>query len=130
MRLSVTQPVDVEIARRSARQLASAIGLNRDQTDDIVVAVSELATNLLRYAINGLMTFSVIDAAGRTGMRIESRDSGPGISDVDQALQDGYSTTNSLGSGLPVARRLMDDSTVESSPAGTLIVAHKWIHTP
>ena len=63
-------------------------------------------------------------------MRIESLDAGPGIDDVELALMDGYSTGKSLGSGLPIARRLMDESKIESSPAGTSIVAHKWKPAP
>ncbi len=128
--LTVTQQIDVEIARRGARALAVEGGFNVNQTDDIVVAVSELATNLMRHAVDGSMTLSLMSCAGRSGMRIESIDAGPGIDDLERALQDGYSTGNSLGSGLSIARRLMDDSTIESSSAGTSIVAHKWKHIP
>lgn len=125
-RIAVGQPVDIEVARRAARMLAQDIGFSGDKIDDIVVAVSELATNLLRHAIDGSITLSVADDAGRSGMLIESRDAGPGIADLDLALQDGYSTGRSFGDGLPIVRRLMDDMRLETSPAGTLIVAHKW----
>ncbi len=129
LHLQIAEAVDIEIARRGARELAREGGFTPNQTDDIVVAVSELATNLMRYAVDGTLTLSLIQITGRSGMRIESLDTGPGIDDLERALQDGYSTGQSLGHGLSIARRLMDDSRIETSPAGTSIVAHKWIHT-
>jgi serine/threonine-protein kinase RsbT len=126
LRFPVGQPVDVEITRRSAKELALDGQFSTDQIDDIVVAVSELATNLLRYAVDGSITLSVVEERGRRGFRMESRDAGPGIVALDLALQDGYSTAGSYGSGLPIVHRLMDVAQLESSPAGTLIVAYKW----
>jgi serine/threonine-protein kinase RsbT len=126
-RIAVGHPVDVEIARRAARTLAQENGFSRSKIDDIVVAVSELATNLLRYANEGKITLAMVSDAERAGMLIESRDTGPGIADLDLALQDGYGTGGSYGDGLPIARRLMDDMRLDSSPAGTVIVAYKWI---
>lgn len=127
--LGITQQVDVEIARRAARALAVREGFSVDQVDDIVVAVSELATNLVRYATEGSLTLTLVHCSDRTGMLIQSLDAGPGIEDLQRALADGFSTGTSIGSGLPIARRLMDDMKIESSPAGTSIVAHKWIRT-
>jgi serine/threonine-protein kinase RsbT len=63
----------------------------------------------------------------RRGLRITARDSGPGISDVQQALQDGYSTYQGLGLGLPGARRLMDEFAVVSEHGrGTTVTMIKW----
>jgi serine/threonine-protein kinase RsbT len=56
-----------------------------------------------------------------------ARDNGPGIADIEQAMQDGYSTGNGLGLGLPGARRLMDEFSIESTVGtGTIIVMKKW----
>jgi serine/threonine-protein kinase RsbT len=61
-------------------------------------------------------------------MQIESHDRGPGIDRLTDALQDGYSTTESLGSGLPAVRRLVDDFEARTGPGGTWIVCRKWRH--
>jgi serine/threonine-protein kinase RsbT len=59
---------------------------------------------------------------------VEALDHGPGIVDVAAALEDGYSTGNGLGLGLPGARRLMDELEIESEPGrGTRVILRKWL---
>jgi serine/threonine-protein kinase RsbT len=92
----------------------------------VALTVSELATNLLRYAVQGEVVLAPAAATGY-GLRIESRDAGPGIADLDAALRDGASTAGGLGSGLAGVRRLMDEMTITTAPQGTRIVVHKWL---
>ena len=62
------------------------------------------------------------------GLQIVARDRGPGIVDLDTAMRDGYSTSRSLGIGLPGARRLMDQFEISSVVGqGTTITMTKWI---
>ena len=89
--------------------------------------------NLFRYAVNGEIVLRAVqreDAAARSGLEIESRDTGPGIVDTALALQDGYTTGGGLGSGLPSARRMMDDFELTTGPQGTRIVVRKWLTFP
>jgi serine/threonine-protein kinase RsbT len=116
---------DIERARREARQLALALGFGREAAEQVMLATSELATNLLKYAQDGRIVTSIIQESGRIGIQIDSVDSGPGIGDIPSALRDGYSTGGGLGSGLPGVVRLMDDVTIESS----LISTRKWLTT-
>lgn len=126
--LTIVLPRDVERIRRESRSLATRVGFNRVDAEIIALAVSELATNLLRYAPGGeIQVMSCTEAGGR-GILIESRDSGPGIPDAALALQDGYSTGGGLGSGLPAVQRLMDDFALHSRPTGTRIEARKWLN--
>jgi serine/threonine-protein kinase RsbT len=125
--LAIAEQVDIEHARRLARTMAQAVGFNPADVEAVVLSVSELATNLLRYAQNGLILLNTIEESDRRGIRIESRDTGPGIENVEQALRDGFTTGISLGSGIPSVRRLMDDFQLQSRPSGTWIVAQKWI---
>ena len=54
-------------------------------------------------------------------------DAGPGIEDVERAMQDGYTTGNGLGLGLPGTRRLVDDFELDTAPGvGTTIRLVKW----
>ena len=122
--LTIRQQSDIEQSRRAARTLALAAGCERADAEAVVLAVSELATNLLRYAQRGTVSVSVV-GEDDAEIRVESRDEGPGIPDLALALCDGYSTGGGLGSGLPGVKRLMDDFRIESEPAGTLVVAHK-----
>jgi serine/threonine-protein kinase RsbT len=64
---------------------------------------------------------------GKTGLLIIASDEGPGIADISLALQDGYSTSRSLGLGLPGVRRLMDEFSIDSEVGkGTTVTLKKW----
>jgi serine/threonine-protein kinase RsbT len=115
---------EVEQVRRAARVMADDIGFGPADAESVVLAVSELATNLVRHAHGGRIELSRLDEP--PGMQIESHDRGPGIERLTDALQDGFSTTGSLGSGLPAVRRLVDDFEAGTGPSGTWIVCRKW----
>lgn len=61
------------------------------------------------------------------GLELIFADNGPGISDLDLVMQEGYSTSGGLGLGLPGSQRLMDEMEVLSQPGhGTKITVRKW----
>ena len=126
-RFPVGTQADVELARRAARTLAMTLGFGTADAERVVLAVSELATNLLRYARQGEVVLVPLDAPEHRGLRIESHDAGPGIADLEAALRDGASTAGGLGSGLAGIRRLMDEMVITTAPHGTRIVVHKWL---
>src|SRR5215467_15001716 len=93
----------------------------------IATAISELARNIVSYAHRGQITLRVVDGGGRYGLSITASDEGPGIPDIRQALRDGFSTSGSLGIGLPGVRRLMDEFEINSQPGqGTTVAVKKW----
>jgi serine/threonine-protein kinase RsbT len=123
----VRSRLDADQARREARWLATELGFDRGDAESIALAVSELAMNLHRYAVGGTIVLRVVQEGARRGLEVESQDAGPGIADPILALQDGFSTGGGLGSGLPAARRLMDDFDLATGTAGTRIVVRKWL---
>jgi serine/threonine-protein kinase RsbT len=129
-RVPVARDADVVLARQRAREIAARAGLSGTDLTLIATAVSEIARNIVKFARRGEFTFSVVTQAGRTGLLMTARDSGPGIPDVSRALQDGYSTYRGLGLGLPGARRLMDDFEIVSEVGrGTTVTMTKWAQT-
>jgi serine/threonine-protein kinase RsbT len=93
----------------------------------VVTAASELARNVLRYAGFGRVVVEALTNGDRRGLRATFEDNGPGIEDVELALRDGYSTGDSLGIGLPGAKRLVDDLVIDSAPGrGTTVVITTW----
>ena len=96
VRMSITAPTDVEQARREARVLARAQGFSRVNVERLTLAVSELATNLLRYAQEGEIILTARPSADHTGIEVESLDRGPGIPNITRALEDGFSTGGGL----------------------------------
>ncbi len=124
--IRIQRDADVVAARKKARELATQLGFSRTDLTLIATAVSEIARNIVRFAGNGQIFLELLDEP-RPGIRIVARDTGPGISDVDRALTDGYSTYNGLGLGLPGARRLMDEFTISSeTDVGTTVTMTKW----
>ncbi|HZE04275.1 MAG TPA: anti-sigma regulatory factor, partial [Solirubrobacteraceae bacterium] len=109
------------------RALGAELGFNKGQLALIATAISELARNILTYAGEGEIVLERVQQNGRRGIVVIARDGGPGIADLDLALQDGYSTSRSLGIGLPGVRRLMDEFELSSAlGAGTTVTAKKW----
>lgn len=126
--IEVLQPSDVSIARVTAQKLAATIGFGEKESEEIAIAVTELASNLIKHARGGRLTLIPLANGTRVGIRIESQDSGPGIADVEQAIADGFSTTGSLGYGLGAVNRLMDTFDITSQRgAGTHVTCERWL---
>ena len=118
---------DIVTARRTARDRAVALGFSPTEVSRIVTAASELARNIFKYAGQGTMRWSAVERQGRTGLELQFVDRGPGIPDVELAMQEGYSTGGGLGMGLPGARRLVDELEIQSAAGqGTTITLKKW----
>jgi anti-sigma regulatory factor (Ser/Thr protein kinase)/serine/threonine protein phosphatase PrpC len=124
----VYQLAQVKKAAEVARGFVGLLGFSSSDCDEIALVVTELSSNLVRHAFGGTIKLTPIEASGRVGIRVESEDSGPGISDVERALTDGYSTGGSLGNGLGTVNRLMDDLNVYSrSPSGVHLITQRWL---
>lgn len=97
-----------------------------DQTK-IVTAASELARNAVVYGGGGLARLEILRDNGRTGLRLTFEDKGPGIADIERAMQDGYTTGNGLGLGLGGAKRLCNEFSIDSRPGqGTRVTIARW----
>nr|WP_277344777.1 ATP-binding protein [Cellulomonas sp. IC4_254] len=93
----------------------------------MVTAASELARNTLIYGGGGEAVLSELTNGRRTGVRVEFRDDGPGIGDLDQAMTDGWTSGNGLGLGLSGARRLVEQFEIDTAPgAGTRVTIASW----
>jgi serine/threonine-protein kinase RsbT len=124
----VDGPDAIVAARRAGRELANKLNFSLTDVTMIATAISEVARNIASYAGRGEVRLGVIERSGRRAMCVEAVDDGPGIPDVSQALEDGFSTSAGLGLGLPGARRLMDEFALSSEPgAGTTVAMWKWL---
>lgn len=128
-RVPIRADSDIVAARQTGRELASELGFSQTDLTLIATAVSEIARNIVLYADKGEVVFSLVQNGSRVGILIVATDQGQGIRDVELAMQHGYSTTNSLGLGLPGARRMMDEFEISSVIGkGTRIRMVKWVH--
>jgi serine/threonine-protein kinase RsbT len=126
--IPIESDADVVTARQRARELAGKLELTSTDQTLLATAISEVARNITTYATRGEVQLSVInDDNGREGIQVIARDQGPGIENVELALQDGYTSGGGLGLGLPGARRLVDDFEIETAPGqGTTVTLVMW----
>jgi serine/threonine-protein kinase RsbT len=124
----VQRDEDIVAARQTGRALASKVGFSDTDLTLIATAISEIARNMIEHATGGEIEFALVKDHGRAGLFVVARDRGPGIPDIERALEDGYSTGKGLGLGLPGARRLMDEFSIQSQVGvGTTVSMKKWV---
>src|SRR5690606_20385529 len=100
------------------------LGFAEPDAERVALAATELATNLVRHAIDGELLIAVCSEQGQRGVELISLDGGPGMRDPGACFRDGYSTTGGAGTGLGAAQRLSDLLDLYSQPGeGTVIVA-------
>jgi serine/threonine-protein kinase RsbT len=127
-RIPIEREGDIVAARQKGREMAAACGFSSTDQTLIATAISEVARNIVEYAKEGEIILSEITNGERRGVCVVARDTGPGIKDAALAMRDGYSTANSLGVGLPGAKRLMDEFDLTSVwGQGTTVTLRKWV---
>jgi serine/threonine-protein kinase RsbT len=127
VRVSIDCDADIVSARQKGRDLASQCGLPTTDLAVVATAISELARNILRYAVHGEIILRLVEDHGKRGVEVLATDDGPGIPDLTLAMQDGYSTSGGLGLGLPGTRRLMDEFEIISEfGKGTTVTVRRW----
>ncbi|MGG0658145.1 anti-sigma regulatory factor [Rummeliibacillus pycnus] len=121
---------DIVTARQLGRKEAKSIGFGMVNQARITTAISELARNIYLYAGKGKIVVTRVKEEIFDGICIVASDSGPGIADIQQVMQDGFSTSQGLGAGLPGVRRLMDEFEIETElKKGTIITIKKWLYS-
>lgn len=127
LQIAIRVDTDIVAARQSGRALATKLGFSNTDATLIATAISELARNIIRYAVEGEIILSTVQKGGNFGIVVAARDKGPGIANIEQAMIMGYSTSGSLGMGLPGVNRLMDEFEIDSRPgSGTRVMTKKW----
>lgn len=126
--LKITSEADIVTARTTIREVITKLGFGITDTTRIVTAVSELARNIYLYADSGTMRWNTHAGNGRQHIEIVFDDEGPGIQDVEKALEEGYSTSDGMGHGLSGAQTLMDELDIETAPGnGTTVTIRKYL---
>ncbi len=127
-RVPITSAVDIVTARQQGRSLANRIGFDAVEQSLIAAAISEVSRNIVQHANRGEIVLRPLNSGPKKGLCIVAQDQGPGIPDVAQAMQYGYSSRGGLGVGLPGAKWLMDEFDIASQPGvGTTVTMKKWL---
>jgi serine/threonine-protein kinase RsbT len=125
--MTITREQDVVPCRNRVKEVAVKIGMGIVNQTKLITAASELARNMLRYGNGGEVLIEAVSKGRESGVRLTFTDKGPGIADINLAMQDGYSTGKSLGLGLPGTKRLVNEFDLKSTLGqGTTITILKW----
>jgi serine/threonine-protein kinase RsbT len=126
-RLPLQSSEDIVVVRQRVRARAVELGFSLVDQTKIVTAASEIARNAVTHGGGGTVSIEVLERFGRPGLRLTFVDHGPGIPDIDRALQDGFTTGAGLGLGLGGAKRLSNEFEIRSQVGqGTTIVLARW----
>jgi len=127
VRIAISDEGGLKRAILETSRLCDELDFRSDLKSRATTSVSELARNILKYAGRGEIRLRRIGESQRPGVEVTASDRGPGIESLERALEDHYSSSGTLGLGLPGVRRMMDDFAIESTPgAGTRVCAVLW----
>ncbi len=119
---------DVAHASLDANNYARKIGSSKTDQYMVSTAVSELARNIFTYAKKGTIYLNLLKDNSKIGIEVVAEDSGPGIQDIEKAMEDNFSTGGTIGVGLPGTKRLMDYFQIDTHcTRGTKVTIRKWI---
>jgi len=119
---------DATRAIMQARRSAAAAGFDEARVSMLGTVASELVRNILKYAGRGQIELSVVTRGSQRGLQAVAVDQGPGIESIELAMRDHFSSSQTLGLGLPGTKRLVDDFEIDSTPGhGTRVVVRKWV---
>ncbi|HEX5043550.1 MAG TPA: ATP-binding protein [Candidatus Polarisedimenticolaceae bacterium] len=125
--IAVREVGDILSVRQQTRLWAGEVGLSLVDLTKIVTAASELARNVVVYGGGGRVRLELLENGVKKGLRLTFADEGPGIADVERALQDGFTTGGGLGLGLGGARRLVNEFAIDSQVGrGTTVTIARW----
>ncbi len=125
--LPIRAESDVVLVRQVVRKWAGELTFSLVDSTKIVTAASELARNTLIHGGGGTVCLEALAEGVRKGLRLTFEDQGPGIPDIELALQDGYTTGGGLGLGLSGSKRLVSEfDLVSRVGAGTRVTVTKW----
>ncbi len=118
---------DILNARKRAREILEGFQYSTLEQTKFITAISELLRNILIHAGKGKIEFLKTTKGIQMGVRCIVSDTGPGISDLNKAMIEGFSTVGSLGLGLSGAKNLCDDFKINSIVGeGTTVQITKW----
>lgn len=127
VRINIVSDDDIVTARQEGRRLSAGLGFSSTDLTLIATAISEIARNIRLYAGEGQVRLRIVRQGARDGIVVVADDKGPGIADIELAMQDGYSSGGGSGLGMPGARRLMDEFDVTSGKGqGVTVTMKKW----
>ena len=123
----VRRMIDVKVAAMAVQHADLFPGVDQLTRSHLSTIISELGTNIVKYAGSGRILLRALERGSNTGIEVVSVDEGPGIPDLDQAMEDHFTTGKTLGLGLGSVRRLASEFELSCPESGgTRVRAVCW----
>ncbi len=123
----ITSFHEVIRVRQIVRSWAAELKFSLVDQTKIVTATSELARNTLEHGGGGQMSAEMVENGLKKGLKLTFQDDGPGISDVELVMKDGYTSSGGMGLGLSGSKRLVNEFEIKSEPGrGTTVTIIRW----
>ncbi len=114
-------PQDMVTARKTIERWLTDTGVERSRRFNMIVCVSEAATNVIKHAGTGKVSYFLF--GNKIQVWVEDQGKGIDFSELPKtALLKGYSSKVSLGMGFTIMLELMDKVYLLTSPKGTLVI--------
>jgi serine/threonine-protein kinase RsbT len=125
--LQIRSEQDIVAVRQAVKTWAAQLSFSLVDQTKIVTAASELGRNTFTYGGGGEARLEILSEGLRKGLRVTFEDHGPGIPDIDRAMQDGYTSGKGMGLGLSGSKRLVNDFRLSSEVGkGTIVSITRW----
>ena len=118
----VTDQSSVGEARRAAMMMGQRLGFDDTRTGELALLVTEASRNVLIHGHGGQIIMAGAAEGDRALARVLAIDSGPGIPDLDRAMNDGYSTSGTMGAGLGAMKRIASGLEIFTNASGTIVL--------
>lgn len=126
IKFAIATETDAKLAVVNSRHFVEGFVGDQVFAHRLATIVSELASNIIKYAGTGVLTIDAQPKFKGTCFEVQASDKGPGIGDQGKALEDGYSEAGTLGLGLPGIKRMVDEFSIDTAPGeGTCVVIRK-----
>jgi len=118
------------LLKKEIHRKAEEAGINYNRINELDIVVAEMTSNLFKYSDDGEILVGVFKNGGSPYIELISIDNGPGIVNPARMMQDGISTSNTLGHGFGSMKRLSDTFELYSQPGWGTIVLCRIYNVP
>jgi anti-sigma regulatory factor (Ser/Thr protein kinase) len=120
--VTLAESSQVGEARRAVQAACAAAGMDATSCSKAALIATELGNNIVLHSRGGEILFQCSSRNGRPTFEIWAVDRGPGMSDPEACLSDGYSTRGTSGTGLGAIQRQATEFDLYSTPEGGSVV--------
>jgi anti-sigma regulatory factor (Ser/Thr protein kinase) len=115
------------LIKKEIHRKATEAGIKEAKINALDLIVAEMTSNLFKYSNDGELLLGVFANGGSPYIELISIDNGPGMMNPAKMMQDGISTTNTLGHGLGSMKRLSDTFELYSQIGwGTIVLSRVY----